>query len=132
MIAMRALSPSTIRAPLARYSHGIAVPAHHRMVITAGQLGIALDESIPTDSEGQANICFANIEAILAEDGMTMADIVRLSVYVTAREHMDGYRRARDRQFPGTPPTATLIMVAGLVRPEFLIEIEAIAAAAAL
>ena len=127
---MRALSPSTIRPPLARYSHGIAVPAHHRIVITAGQLGISLDESIPADSEGQANICSANISAILAEDGMTMTDIVRLSVYVTAREHMDGYRRARDRQFPGTPPTTTLIIVAGLVRPEFLIEIEAIAAAA--
>ncbi len=127
---MRALAPSTIRAPLARYSHGIAVPANHRMVITAGQLGIALDESIPADSEGQAEICFANIAAILAEDGMTMAEIVRLSVYVTAREHMDGYRRARDRHFPGTPPATTLIVVAGLVRPEFFIEIEAIAAAA--
>jgi enamine deaminase RidA (YjgF/YER057c/UK114 family) len=130
IIAMRALAPSTIRAPLARYSHGIAVPANHRMVITAGQLGIALDESIPADSEGQAEICFANIAAILAEDGMTMAEIVRLSVYVTAREHMDGYRRARDRHFPGTPPATTLIVVAGLVRPEFFIEIEAIAAAA--
>jgi 2-iminobutanoate/2-iminopropanoate deaminase len=131
MIAVHALSPSTIRPPLARYSHGIAVPANHRLVITAGQLGIALDESIPADSEGQANICLANITAILAEDRMTMADIVRLSVYVTAREHMDGYRRARDRHFPGTPPTTTLIMVAGLVRPEFVIEIEAIAAAVA-
>lgn len=69
---MRALSPSTIRPPLARYSHGIAVPADHRLVITAGQLGIGIDEQIPADSEGQANICFANIEAILAEDGMKM------------------------------------------------------------
>ena len=58
-----------------------------------------------------------------------MANIVRLSVYVTARKHMEGYRQSRDRQFPGTPPTTTLIMVAGLVRPEFVIEIEAIAAA---
>ena len=128
---MRALSPSTIRPPLARYSHGIAVPANHRLVITAGQLGIGLDESIPADSEGQASICLANIAAILAEDGMTMADVIRLSFYVTGREHMDGYRRARDRHFPGTPPTTTLIVVAGLVRPEFFIEIEAIAAAAA-
>ncbi|HVJ31879.1 MAG TPA: RidA family protein [Terriglobia bacterium] len=126
---MRALSPASIRAPLARYSHGIAVPADHRLVITAGQLGIAPDETIPADSEGQADLCFANIAAILAEDGMTMANIVRLSVYVTGREHMDGYRRARDRQFPGTPPATTLIVVAGLVRPEFVIEIEAIAAA---
>ena len=126
---MRALTPASIRAPLARYSHGIAVPADHRLVITAGQLGIGTDDHIPADSEAQADICFANIAAILAEDGMTMADIIRLSVYVTARDHMEGYRRSRDRQFPGTPPTTTLIMVAGLVRPEFVIEIEAIAAA---
>ena len=60
---------------------------------------------------------------------MELKNIVRLSVYVTGREHMDGYRRARDRHFPGTPPSTTLIVVAGLVRPEFVIEIEAIAAA---
>jgi len=124
---MRALSPSSIRPPLARYSHGIAVPAGHRLVFTAGQLGIGHDESIPEDSEAQADLCFANIAAILAEDGMTLANIVRLSVYVTAREHMQGYRRSRDKLFPGTPPATTLIMVAGLVRPEFLIEIEAVA-----
>lgn len=126
---MRALSPSTIHPPLARYSHGIAVPANHRLVFVAGQLGIGTDEIIPATSEAQAEICFANIAAILAEDGMAMANIVRLSVYVTAREHMAGYRAARDRQFSGTPPTTTLIVVAGLVRPEFFIEIEAIAAA---
>jgi len=126
---MRALSPASIRPPLARYSHGIAVPAGHRLVITAGQLGIGLDDTVPEDSEAQADLCFANIAAILAEDGMTMADVVRLSVYVTAREHMQGYRRSRDRQFPGTPPATTLLVVAGLVRPEFVIEIEAIAAA---
>lgn len=126
---MRALSPSSIRPPLARYSHGIAVPAGQRLVFTAGQLGIDHDERIPEDSEAQADLCFANIAAILAEDGMTLANVVRLSVYVTEREHMQGYRLARDRHFPGTPPATTLIMVAGLVRPEFVIEIEAIAAA---
>jgi enamine deaminase RidA (YjgF/YER057c/UK114 family) len=129
MNIMRALSPSSIRPPLARYSHGIAVPAGHRLVFTAGQLGIAPDESVPADGEAQADLCFANIAAILAEDGMTLANIIRLSVYVTAREHMQGYRRSRDRQFPGTPPTTTLIMVSGLARPEFVVEIEAIAAA---
>ena len=126
---MRALSPSSIRPPLARYSQGMAVPADHRLVITSGQLGIGPHERIPADIETQADLCFANIAAVLAEDGMTMANVVRPSVFVTAREHMDGYRRSRDRQFPGTPPSTTLIVVAGLVRPEFVIEIEAIAAA---
>lgn len=95
----------------------------------AGQLGIDRDGIIPESSEAQAHRCFMNIAQILGEDGMTLADVVRLSVYVTARDHMDGYRLARDRLFPGTPPATTLIVVAGLVRPDFVIEIEAIAAA---
>ena len=126
---MRALNPPSIRAPLARYSHGFAVPADHRLVITAGQLGIGPNDVVPEGSEAQADVCFANISAVLAEDGMKLGDIARLSVYVTAREHMEGYRRSRDRHFPGTPPSTTLLVIAGLARPEFVIEIEAIAAA---
>ena len=124
---MRALSPSSIRPPLARYSHGIAggPPAG----VHCGATRHRSRRRIPADGEAQADLCFANIAAILAEDGMTLANIIRLSVYVTAREHMQGYRRSRDRQFPGTPTTTTLIMVSGLARPEFVVEIEAIAAA---
>ncbi len=127
---MRALSPPSIRPPFARYSHGIAVPAGHRLVFTSGQLGIGPDEKIPGGSEAQAELCFANIAAILAEDGMSLADVVHLNAYVTAREHMAGYMRSRDRQFPGTPPSSTLVIVSGFTRPEFVVEIEAIAAAA--
>ncbi len=98
-------------------------------MITAGQLGIAPDGTIPDNSEAQADLCFANIAATVAEDGMTMKNAVRICVHVTDRKHMDGHRRARDRQFPETPPATTLLVLAGLVRPEFVIEIEAIAAA---
>lgn len=126
---MRALTPSSIRPPFARYSHGIAVPAGHRLVFTSGQLGINADQTIPADCEAQADLCFANIAAILAEDNMTLANIVRLNAYVTDRAHMQGYMRSRDRQFPGTPPASTLMIVTGFTKPEFLVEIEAVAAA---
>ena len=129
MTALRALSPSSIKPPFARYSHGIALSEGHRFVFTSGQLGISADEKVPDDCEAQADLCFANIAAILAEDGMTMANVVRLNAYVTAREHMQGYMRSRDRQFPGTPPASTLMIVTGFVRAEFFVEIEAIAAA---
>ena len=43
------------------------MPAGHRLVLTSGQLGIGADEAIPVDSEAQAELCFANIAAILAE-----------------------------------------------------------------
>jgi 2-iminobutanoate/2-iminopropanoate deaminase len=107
------------------------VPAGYRLVFTSGQLGIGLDETIPADSEAQADLCFANIAAILAEDRMTLVDVVRINAYVTAREHMQGYMRSRDRQFPGTPPSSTLMIVTGFTRAEFVVEIEAIAAAPA-
>ena len=126
---MRALSPPSIRRPFARYSHGLAVPAGHRLVFTSGQLGIGADDTIPADCEAQADLCFANIAAILAEDGMTLSDVVRLNAYVTDREDMQGYMRSRDRQFPGTPPASTLMIVQGFTRPDFLVEIEAVAAA---
>jgi 2-iminobutanoate/2-iminopropanoate deaminase len=98
---LRALSPTSIKPPFARYSHGIAVPAGQRMVFTSGQLGLGADDQVPTECEAQADLCFANIAAILAEDQMTLANVVRLNAYVTAREHMQGYMRSRDRQFPG-------------------------------
>jgi 2-iminobutanoate/2-iminopropanoate deaminase len=128
-IAVRALSPASINPPFARYSHGIAVSAGQRLVFTSGQLGIGADGTIPADCVAQADLCFANIAAILAEDGMTLANVVRINAWVTGREHLPGYMRSRDRQFPGTPPASTLMIVSGFARPEFLVEIEAVAAA---
>ena len=126
---MRALSPTSIKPPFARYSHGIALPAGHRLVFTSGQLGIGADDKIPADCEAQADLCFANIAAILAEDRMTLANVVRLNAYVTGREYMQGYMRSRDRHFPELPPASTLLIVSGFTRADFLVEIEAIAAA---
>jgi 2-iminobutanoate/2-iminopropanoate deaminase len=129
---LRALSPPSIPPPFARYSHGIAVPSGYRLVVTSGQLGIDPDTQIPPDCEAQAELCFDNIAAILAEDRMTLSDVVRLNAYVIGREHMQGYMRVRDRKFPGTPPASTLMIVSGFSRPEFVVEIEVIAAAPAL
>ena len=126
---MRALSPPSIAPPFARYSHGIAVPPDHRLVFASGQLGIGSDGAIPLDSEAQADLCFANIAAILAEDCMTLANIVRLDAFVSDRAHLQGYMRSRDKQFPGTPPASTLMIVSGFARPEFVVEIEVVAAA---
>lgn len=126
----KALLPETIRAPFARYSHGMEVPAGHRLVFTSGQLGIAADETIPEGVEAQARICFRNIGEILAAAGMDFSDLVRINAYVTGREHMAGYMKVRD-EFTGSPPPAsTLMIVSGFTREEFVVEVEVIAARA--
>jgi enamine deaminase RidA (YjgF/YER057c/UK114 family) len=124
----RALNPGGIRAPFGRYSHGMAVPAGARLVFCSGQLGVKEGDLLPPTVEGQTEVCFANIAAILAEDGLGLADIVRLNAYVTKREDMRAYMSVRDRLVSEPLPASTLMIVAGFTRPEFLVEVEAIAA----
>mgnify|MGYP001148469046 CR=1 FL=1 len=121
-------APASIRPPFARYSHGIEVPAGKKLVLCSGQLGIGPDDSVPEDVGAQADLCFANIAAILAEAGLGLADVVRINAYVTDRAHMQGYMAVRDRLSTGTPPASTLMIVSGFTRPEFKVEIEVIAA----
>lgn len=124
----RALNPAAIRPPFARYSHGIALPAGARLVVTSGQLGIAPDDTVPEDVEAQAVLCFENIKAILAEAGMTLADVVRFSAFVTDRAYFPIYGAVRGRYVAGNAFASTLLVVSGFTRPEFKIEIEATAA----
>ena len=124
----RPLNPPGIRAPFGRYSHGIAVPPGARLVFCSGQLGVRPGDLLPPTVEGQAEVCFQNIQAILAEGGMGLADIVRVNAYVTSREHMKNYMTVRDRFVTDPLPASTLMIVAGFTRAEFLVEVEAIAA----
>jgi enamine deaminase RidA (YjgF/YER057c/UK114 family) len=126
---MTPLTPATIAAPFARYSHGIAVPAGWRLAVCSGQLGMAADGAVPAGVREQADLCFANIAAILAEARMTLADIVRINAYVTDRADMKGYMDSRDAHVGAPPPASTLMIVSGFTRPEFKVEIEVIAAA---
>jgi 2-iminobutanoate/2-iminopropanoate deaminase len=125
---LRPLSPTDIRKPFARYSHGMEVGEGSRLVLCSGQLGIAPDDAVPSGVEAQAELCFDNIAAILGEAGLTLRDVVKLNAYVTGREHMAGYMAVRDRYVGDPPPASTLMIVSGFTRPEFVVEIEAIAA----
>ena len=122
------LSPTTIHPPFAPYSPGIEVASRSRYVFASGQLGIAKDGTIPSDCAGQAELAFANIEAILGEAGMSLKDVVRINAFVTGREHLQPYMQVRNRLFSEPYPASTLMIVAGFARPEFVVEIEAIAA----
>jgi enamine deaminase RidA (YjgF/YER057c/UK114 family) len=126
----RALNPDGVRAPFARYSHGIEVPAGARLVFVSGQLGVGPDDTVPGTVEGQAERCFDNIRAVLAAAGMGLGDIVRINAYVTRRQDMAAYMAVRDRVVGDPPPASTLMIVAGFTRPEFLVEVEAVAARA--
>jgi enamine deaminase RidA (YjgF/YER057c/UK114 family) len=129
---MQALNPTTLFPPFARYSHGVAAPAG-RIVATSGQLGIRADGTVPADAREQADLCLAAITAILAAAGLSPRAVIRLNAYVTDRAHMPAYMAARDAWAAALdpPPASTLVIVGGFTRPEFLVEVEALAVAPA-
>ncbi|MCP8884390.1 RidA family protein [Devosia sp. XJ19-1] len=124
----KSLAPSSIHPPFAPYSHGVVVPAGQQMVFCSGQLGIDASGKVPADCASQAGLCFDNIVAILAEAGLGLEHIVRINAYVTGREHLAAYMGVRNALFAEPFPASTLMIVSGFARPEFVVEIEAIAA----
>ncbi|MFE5394567.1 RidA family protein [Streptomyces sp. NPDC056568] len=118
-------------APAAQYSH--VVLGTGRFVAVSGQL--ALDEAGEVvgagDPAAQARQVFENLRRCLAAAGATFDDVVKLTFFVTDMAHMPAIRAARAAHLPDDRlPAASAVRVAGLVRPEFLMEIEAFAVVA--
>jgi enamine deaminase RidA (YjgF/YER057c/UK114 family) len=125
---LKYLAPRSIKPPFARYSHGVEIPAGNSLVLCSGQLGIGPDDTVPEDAGAQTELCFRNIAAILSEAGLTLNDIVRINAFVTDRAHLQPYMDVRNRLFSDPAPASTLMIVSGFARPEFKVEVEALAA----
>jgi len=115
-------------APAPAYTH--VVMGTGTFVAISGQL--ALDEDGKLVGEGdaaaQARQVFENLRRCLAAAGAGFDDVVKLTFFVTDMAHMPAIRAARAAHIPDDRlPAASAVQVAGLVRPEFLMEIEAFA-----
>jgi len=124
----KTFNPPSVRRPFGHYNRGLMVPPGASLLVTSGQLGIAVDDTIPEGVTAQAELCFQAIEAILAEAGMDFSDVIRISGFVTRREDFAPYMAVRDRFTREPKPVSTLIIVGGFTRPEFLVEVEVTAA----
>ncbi|QNP69279.1 RidA family protein [Streptomyces roseirectus] len=118
-------------APAAQYTH--VVTGTGRLVAVSGQL--ALDEKGELvgagDPAAQARQVFDNLRRCLASAGAGFDDVVKLTYFVTDMAYMPAIREARAAHIPDDRlPAASAVQVAGLVRPEFLMEIEALAVTA--
>lgn len=124
-------NPEGVRAPASRYSHAALVEGPGRRLVLSGQVGIAPDGTIPADGEAQIAQALANLRALLAAHGMGPAQIVKLTVFLTGTALIGAWRAARDAAMEGHAPASTLLIVAGLADPRFVVEVEAEAFAAA-
>ena len=118
------------QTPLANYSHGIEVPPNARWLHISGQVAVDKDGNTPEGFEKQVELVFANLRAVLETAGMTPRDLVKVNVYLLRPEDIPALRTARDAFQGDARPASTLVIVSRLVRPEWLVEIEAVAAQA--
>jgi enamine deaminase RidA (YjgF/YER057c/UK114 family) len=106
------------------------VVAKGTMVFVRGQVGQNLDTSASVatgDAAGQAEKAMANIDMLLKEAGSTVEHICRIVVYITDPRYREPVYRVIGRWLKGVYPVSTGIVITGLARPEWLVEVEATA-----
>ena len=118
-------NPEGVRAPASRYSHACLVQGPSRRLVLSGQVGLAPDGSLPATAEGQITQSLANLRTLLAAHGMGPRDIVKVTVFLTDPALIGAWRKLRDEALEGHAPTSTLLIVAGLADPRFVVEVEA-------
>ncbi|MGH7308721.1 MAG: RidA family protein [Candidatus Rokuibacteriota bacterium] len=128
----KAITPKILGEPLGMYSHGMSTTSGE-LVFVAGQVGIPPGgQAAPGDVIAQTKQSLENVRTVVEAAGCTMRDVVRLQTFLTRADAIAGFMKARAEVFPGyfpdkVYPPNTLLVISGLVRPELLVEIEAIA-----
>jgi enamine deaminase RidA (YjgF/YER057c/UK114 family) len=128
---MKIHNPPAIADPIGTYSHGIEVPPNARWLYVAGQIGIRKDGSVPATIEGQTEVAWQNVVAILDAAGMKVTDLVKITQFLVNLEDFPKYAATRAKFLAGHRPASTGLVIRSLVKPEYLVEVEAVAAKAA-
>ena len=124
----RAMYPETIHPPIGAYAHAVEVPESAKVMFIAGQVGIDVDGNVPADFSAQADLAWRNLMAILEFNGMRMKDVVKITHFLTDASQIPAYNEVRSKYLGEERPASTLLIVAGLARPDLLVEVEMVAA----
>ena len=124
----RAMYPETVHPPLGAYAHAIEVPENAKLTFVAGQVGIDKDGNVPADFAAQADLAWRNCMAVLAFNSMRIKDVVKITHFITDPANLPAYNEVRGKYLGEERPASTLLIVAGLARPDLLVEVEMVAA----
>lgn len=119
--------PETFRSV---YTHATEVSFASRMLFVSGQFGVRPDGRLPETFVEQAEQAMRNVEAILAESGMSFSNVAKLNFLLTRNADAPELVKIRSRKWGANqPPAVTVVTISALAKPEYLIEIEATALA---
>ena len=127
---LRHRNPKSLAPPFSPYSHTVEVPAGAHWLHVSGQVGVTADGSLAEGPRGQMEQCWRNVLLALADAAMGPRDLVKVTGYLTRPDEVPLFREVRDSLLKGAKPASPLVVVAGLAHPDWLVEIEAVAAKA--
>lgn len=119
-----------VASQIGKYSDAVETNPGLHWLFTSGTPGLALDGSLPPDITGQSEMVWEHILKILQQASMEITDVVKVTQYLTRAEDIAAYAAVRSRFLGGARPASMLLVIPQLVRPDFLIEVEVIAAKA--
>lgn len=122
-------TPGSIAPPFSRYSHGVEAKDVSRWLLVSGQVGVDSGGRLAETAAGQMHQTWQNVFAVLASADMTPGDLVKITAFITRRDDLATFREVRDGLLGSAQPASSLVIVAGLADPDWLVEIEAVAAA---
>jgi reactive intermediate/imine deaminase len=123
-------NPDTVAAPMGTYSQAVRVETGDAVWIhVSGQIAIDLGGNLvgPGDVRAQTRQVFENLTAILAANGATFADVVKIGTFLTTLDDLAGMREVRSEYLTSEPPASTAVQVVALVVPDAVIEIDLVA-----
>lgn len=118
-------NPPGAPVPASAYSQAALVEGPGKRLVISGQIGLRLDGTVPPEGKAQIEQALANLKAVLTAHGMGPQHIVKMTVFLTDVALIKPWRALRDAAMEGAAPTSTLLIVAGLASPQFLVEVEA-------
>jgi len=125
-----AMNPPMAPAPIRGYYSSCVRVRAGSLLFISGQIGTDADGRLvgKDDVAAQANQALQNVELLLKANGASMADVVKVTVYVTDMDYLDVIAPVRLKYFPKDGPASAIVEVSRLALPDLKVEIEAIAA----
>ncbi len=121
-------NPASLSASNLRHHHGVEVPYPANIVFISGQVGVKSDGRLAEGPRPQIEMAWRNLLSVLDAAGMVPGDLVKVTAYLTRMQDVEVYRSVRDEVLGDVTTASTVLIVAGLSNPSFLVEIEAYAA----
>lgn len=121
------LNPDGMAPPAGLYSQGVLAPLNAQWLHISGQIGVDAGGNLAADFDGQAVAAWKNLFAVLRAAGMDASHLVKVTTFLTDASHLPRVGPIRSRFLQNARPASTLLIVPALARPEWQVEIEAVA-----